>query len=1127
MKSFSNFSTVSESVKHRIIQLLQDVSQFNTNDVLVNIEHSSLLPILDLSAFDQTQDYLPFKSIVSNAKKTEKEQGIFPLCLSRGVIEWEYKQSIISTPLLLSPVEIELKKVDNTIRFSVDEEISFINPFLINRLQREFEIKLPAEIFSLEQLIEFLENNNFKNIQSKANFLGNFHHHRFEIIKELEELSNEVPNAAISNLLGDESKVESFKIKLNSNLLFPADTDQYSVFDAIENEHTVIQGPPGTGKSQVLSNLLAKLLIDNKSALVISEKRVALEVLQKKLGQFDLGHLCFIATSETISKDVLNSLKDSWTRLEKFDLKNAINLQLSEQYIAQLQMQLDLLNQKELIGGISYSQFHELGKETDFESANFSSDLPSLDLWLEAKNNVSTFFNEGINTFISRISFGVIKQDSFKQFDQSINLWLNELIKLQGQFQIETWLDLQKAMKKAAICQSFDNPSFRRHQAILTPESKEQKKFLNLRKKFKQLQILQSNLDFEKSNWKVFPSLSETENLLNLSNGTGFFGKLKFKKSWSIVSTTSINQAESNLHKWKQFLVNSEDISQVKIELCEIGIDDVQTELELIFQQIHFYTASDREEWMQIPTALQKIYANTNHALNQLYTQLKLNFNWDDEMNIQHFLEGVKSNFGLILQYQNSINEINESCLRNMKNYSTFEQMEAAILKSNWTNFTAQFPVFSKFSTADLLNKCHTIISEQEKEAISTGQEIVLNQHKHFQYYHKILQTASTKLNSEEKALKATLKKGKAILVKEFSKTKNFPSLRELFASEARIWIQLFKPIWLSNPTQIAKCFPMQNQLFDVAIFDEASQIPLQNALGAIQRSKRIIVAGDHQQMGPSSFFKAQSEETIDLLHQASFYWKNNGLKHHYRSEHPELLRFSNYHFYNNELITFPSFKQEKTPVNWHYSNEGIFDERKNEIEAKAVALYIEKVIDSKEMIGIVAFSETQLAEIYTQLSTKTKEKLEIRIDSDSAFFKALENVQGEECDQLIISLGYGKNENGEFHMRFGPLNTKNGSKRLNVLLTRARKKIDFFSSVKGSDFKISSNEAIDLLRLYLLQLESISNEVIPHQFPYSLLPDITGNSLAFDSIYAKIQNANELVTLVNVMENRGWKISF
>ena len=150
-----------------------------------------------------------------------------------------------------------------------------------------------------------------------------------------------------------------------------------------------------------------------------------------------------------------------------------------------------------------------------------------------------------------------------------------------------------------------------------------------------------------------------------------------------------------------------------------------------------------------------------------------------------------------------------------------------------------------------------------------------------------------------------------------------------------------------------------------------------------------------------------------------------------------------------------------------------------------------------------------------------------MRIDSDLAFFKALENVQGEECDQLIISLGYGQNENGEFHMRFGPLNTKNGSKRLNVLLTRARKKIDFFSSVKGSDFKINSNEAIDLLRLYLLQLESSSNEVIPNQFPYSLLPNITGNNLKFDEVYSTIQDANELVTLVNVMEKRGWIVSF
>jgi len=99
-------------------------------------------------------------------------------------------------------------------------------------------------------------------------------------------------------------------------------------------------------------------------------------------------------------------------------------------------------------------------------------------------------------------------------------------------------------------------------------------------------------------------------------------------------------------------------------------------------------------------------------------------------------------------------------------------------------------------------------------------------------------------------------------------------------------------------------------------------------------------------------------------------------------------------------------------------------------------------------------------------------------------FSNALENVQGEECDRLIISRAYRRNNEGEFQMRFGPLNTKNGPKRLNVLLTRAKKKIELFASVDGNDFKISSNEAVDLQRLYLLQNESNEQSVAKQQFP-------------------------------------------
>lgn len=1126
-ESFLNFSTVSEGVKHRILQLLADTSQFNANDVLVNIDSNAILPFA-ANSLQIVKDLSPeIRLIVKTAQKTEKEQGIFPLCVSKGIIEWEFKQSVVRTPLLMFPCKTEISKVNNTIQFDLDEENSFINPFLVNRLKTEFELTIPEDIKSLPEIILFLELNKFQKISEENSFIGNFHHHRFEIIKELEELSSISLNAALSNLLGDESKNESFRLDLSSKLLFPADTDQINVFDVIVNDHTVVQGPPGTGKSQVLSNILSKLLLDKRSAIVVSEKRVALEVLQRKLGQFDLSDLCFIATSETISKDFIGSLKESWIRLEKFNLKAIPNIQLSQQYIDQLQQHLDLLNQERLIGGISFREFQNLTINSAFQKSEFSSDLPIMNEWLLSEKCIQKLFDDGIHYFVSGISPGILQLDSFKQLDQSIQKCLIEIDKIKKLFKLETWNDLQKAMKKAALCQSFESHDFKKHQQILTSDSKEQKKFIRLRKKYLQLHIIQSNLDLEKSNWKYLPSRSETENLMDLISNTSYVGKWKFKKQWSKIANLSIDRASEGLHKWKQYLVNNESISQIEVELCELGIDNVQSEMEVVFQQIHHFSSLDKEEWINIPLIDRRIYAEMNQPLNQLYTYCKANFRWDEHTNIELFLNGVIKNFSVLLQNHDNIRSLNESCLRNLKQFSNYEAMESAVFKSNWTKFTAQFPTFSKFQTSHLLEKCHLIIEEQNKEATSFTEEIRKNQHSNFQEYHKILQTPSAKLNENEKILKNALKKGKAILVKEFSKSKNFPSLRELFASEARIWIQLLKPIWLSNPTQIAKCFPMETALFDVAIFDEASQIPLQNALGAIQRSKRILVAGDHQQMGPSTYFKAQNEEQIDLLHQASFYWKNIPLKHHYRSEHPDLIRFSNFHFYNNDLLTFPSFDQEIKPIDWHYSENGIFDERKNSIEAQKMASFIESQIDSKSHLGIVAFSETQLAEIYFCLSPKSKIKLEQRIDSDTAFFKALENVQGEECDQLIISLGYGKNENGEFHMRFGPLNTKNGTKRLNVLLTRARKKIVFFTSVKGSDFKISSNEAVNMLRLYLLQLEADHIERPELTFPHSIRTKVVGNKLIFEQIYSKIRNANELVTFVRVLEGRSWKLEF
>jgi hypothetical protein len=1117
---------VSEISNERILQLLAEASQFNASDLLVNLERGVAIELESAKASYDFPLTGVVKTLVQQATKTQREQGIFPLSLAQGHISWKVNDVLVNSPLWIVPASINVNKVKETVQIHPDVEAGFVNPFVKIRLKKAYQLDC-EEVSSLEDFADFLQSSDFDEVALSPAFLGNFHHHRFEIIRELEELSSMPLSNSLKVVLGDAAESTPNQLSLNKGLLFPADPDQLKVMQAFESENVVVQGPPGTGKSQVLSNLVAKLLLDHYSVLVVSEKRVALEVIQRKLNAFGLGHMCFISTSETITKDVLSELKEAWLRLETFTPTSATPLFLSEQYLHQLQLQLDLLNTETLVGGVDFSTFQSISKKHEYAHLPYVSDLPNMVEWIENRGVMEKIYRENLAGPVSVLQRSVLLDARLSSLDQMITKWESDLTRLSQSFSILRWSDFLRAMKKSALCQQFDGDSFRKHAPILTAGSKEQQRFLKLRKKYLQLLIVRESMSGELVNWKLTPTLTEAERYLEMAKGSSFFAKYRFRSQWTKIATIPPQGAHDALTKWRHYLVNEASIAQVKIDFCEIGIFDVENELELIHLQIQQFSADALSEWMKIPTSERQLLASENSALHALYSDLRAHIRWTDELDILSVLTEVKHCIPALMSLQSELNFVSESLCRNLALYDTVDAYEAAVCKSNFTRLTAQFPQFVNFSQDKILEKCATIIAEQDLEAHQFAHLIERKQYEVFLHYQRILQTSSAKLSEGEKVLKVQLKKGKAILVKEFGKTRSYPSMRELFASEARVWIQLLKPLWLSNPAQVAKCFPLEQDLFDAAIFDEASQIPLQNALGALQRSGRILVAGDEQQMGPSVYFKTQSEETIDLLHQASFHWKNNLLRHHYRSEHPELIRFSNRNFYKNELIAFPSAEAQHSPIRWHYCADGIFDERQNKEEARDVAALLESAVFEEIALGVVAFSETQLSAIFTALSKSCAAALEQRIMDGTAFFKALENVQGEECDRLIISLGYGRNTEGEFHMRFGPLNSKNGAKRLNVLLTRAKRSIDFFSSVQSNDFKRSDNEAIDLLRRFLAHIEMGIHLEAALDFPLDLNPTVDQNWLHFSQIYQSIPDANELVTLVRVLSMRSWKIKF
>ncbi len=1110
---------MSEDLRNIVEELYNESCIFNANDVLVNAVPDSPNLFFFNDELTDDLDVIPRK-IINDAKKIDKESGVNSLCLVDGFVSLELNNKQVLTPILLTPLEYKIDAIRKKIHFIPFEEASFVNPFLLQHLSITDATVVNVGTLLTEKGLHI--NDNYHHA------IGNFHHHRYQIVKELSDLLQRNDfGTNIPSIFGFNTANTLEHFSLSTHQLFPSDIDHDEVFKSVGDQNVVIQGPPGTGKSQVLTNTLSKLLSAQKNALVVSEKRAALEVLVKKLSHFDLDRLCFIATSDRLSHTLLSELKANWDWLEsRKKINEKKNLGLSEQYIDNLQMTLDLIAQEKLIGGVSYHEFLALSAEIALNDFPYSSSVPEIEEFVEHKNTIQSIYDQGLNQLIGHIRLRTLKSDQFCQIDNQIASWKSQINELSTLFNIKKWADFDAIMKEASDCQIFENDLYQNYSSLFEPNSSAQKKFLRLYKKYKKAKLDIERLDKNQSEWKTIPSLVESKSLLNsLEKNPSFFERRKLKKRWSELSQLPISEAVNELI---QHISNTEKIikySQIIIDFCELGLENPEVEIPLIKQTIETYTQEQWDKFKNIPVEKRELITHKHTLIFNLYSDLKAHFIFEEETGLISFLQLLENNLSILLTMNHKLTKLSNNALRHLQKSSDFDQYKGSILASHWVRFEEQFPRYSKFSMASIHDRVEKIIAEQKEEANNFSQVIKNQIQEKFNVYHELLNTPSRKLTTLEKELKVRLRKGKSILVKEFKKTRSHPTLRELYQSEAKEWIQLLKPIWLSNPSQLAKCFPFEPHLFDYAIFDEASQIPVQNALGTLFRSKRIIVAGDENQMGPSSYFLSAKSEPIDLLHQAMYHWKHIPLHHHYRSHHPDLIAFSNHQFYGDKLNAFPTFSA-KTPIRYHFLQKGRFINRKNEIEAKKVADEIEVMLEKDDSIGVVAFSEEQLNCIWNNLTSKSKEKFENQLDANKGFFKSLENVQGDECDHLIISFGYAPNEKNEFHLRFGPMNTLNGRKRLNVLLTRAIKQITFVCSVQSSDFKLSENESINLLRKWFLFIESYAPSS-SYRFPFNLHPTIKGNTLTIDKIQDYLPNAKELVTLQSVLENRGWKINY
>lgn len=334
------------------------------------------------------------------------------------------------------------------------------------------------------------------------------------------------------------------------------------------------------------------------------------------------------------------------------------------------------------------------------------------------------------------------------------------------------------------------------------------------------------------------------------------------------------------------------------------------------------------------------------------------------------------------------------------------------------------------------------------------------------------------------------------LLKHEMAKDRRHLPIRKLMMQAGRA-IQALKPCFLMSPLSVAQYLPKSALSFDLLIIDEASQMRLPEAFGAILRSKQIVVVGDPKQLPPSNFFEhstnddQEEEDNLGAIEDGvhsilerclQVFTAPRRLRWHYRSQHQNLIAFSNYHFYDNRLVVLPACHpvEARMGVHYNYISDSIYLNRCNRIEAEKIieAVTSQLLKDSTSSVGVVTLNQPQrelISEMFEQRLRNTASLREI-VDQfeavgKSVFVKNLENVQGDERDIIFISTVYGRAPGSTVvRQGFGPINGSSGWRRLNVLFTRARQRIELFSSMQPEDIIVNDKSSLGLriLKQYL-----------------------------------------------------------
>jgi len=994
--------------------------------------------------------------------------------------------------------------------------------------------------------------------------IGNFDYRKMALVEDYDRLiSTSLSHPLFNELFSDQAKdvelltpeEKDFAVGDGYNVL-PYDPSQNSAISlAKSGANYVIQGPPGTGKSQTITNLIANFVAQEKKVLFVCEKRAAIDVVYHRLKIKGLNQVVArIHDSQTDKKQFIHDLKRTHEKLvkpgedvESLERKRKFIIDNCDIEFNQLRRFSNEMEHVDDRYGLSFIDLlfrmsvlkDELVEvdEVVFERlpnyCNWSVYEPVLIGLTKALRNAGG--NGKLASHPARLlNESVFEHEKPIDFIQNELLILSEKIEVVQKVFSEIKLPSKYVKNISTINRVFTKTLFLEKIAeanllfLVTKNSSKTKQYNGQVRKYKSTKKRIIISQETTKHWIKKLSRAELESAKSVLE-SGKWWK-KFTKPYKkIIHSIEkyydfsqhdidpehlflIEQLLSEYHLQDELRAIEEELEEEfgikQPDLTIYMIDDTRKSLQKNNEELitEILQRAEGDDLIKKLTTLKPEVDRLNSVLRRVFVSYR-KWSLDEVLSNQEAILGMLNSIPQLIPALKGLAVLPESLKEIIRTTPlTVMQLEALLVKKSLVLTYRYNHVLKQFDFTKV-ESVNSIASKYYEELMGLNNQIIIEKiRSQFINHISVSQKPAAKLTPEQKEFKKKYNKGRKVLENEFNKTRRYKSIRELTSCEAKHVIHDLKPVWLMSPLSLSDALPLEPDFFDVVIFDEASQIALEEGVPALFRANQTIIVGDEMQLPPTQFFGAKNkpeevkedltgiEQSISLLDQATLSFPSRMLKWHYRSKYETLIAFSNAAFYNNELLTIPDIhsfdRLKEKPISFHCIDDGLYENRTNKNEANFVANFIRERLLSrkeKESMGIVTFSMEQQVLIEKELDLLAQQdeifakKLEEeyqRTEQDQfvgLFVKNLENVQGDERDIIIISVCYGYNGEGKIAMNFGPINREGGSKRLNVLFSRAKKHIAIVSSIRHYDITNEDNQGANHLKRFLQYGELLS----------------------------------------------------